>query len=274
MELIGTKKESAKMPPRRPIPQEPAPDIPTERAYELLSRQLEKLKSFSGLPYQQAEPIEGEWFQLSEKLMARSFGKDSSNYRNFSHAHSAGHYQRRAYGAVGVDHRLHQSNLVARCKAYETALNSTLAELRLDMPEDEIKGTYEPGEEYEFYRDVKFVVGLAHTELFIVDAYLSTEIFDVYAASISRSVRFRLLGANVRPEVIALGVKYASGGNFQFRSSNAIHDRVIFVDQRVWVCGQSLKDAAKKKPTYIVEHDESLMRPIYESVWSSAQPLL
>jgi hypothetical protein len=274
MKLIEPKKESAKMAPRRLIPQEPAPDIPAERAYELFSQQLEKLKSFSGLTYQQAEPTEREWFQLSEKLMARSFGKDSSNYRNFSDAHSAGRYQRRAYGAVGVDHRLHQSNFAARCKAYEIALNSTLAELKLDMPEDEIKGVYESGEEYEFYRDVKFVVGLAHTELFVVDAYLSTEIFDVYAASIPRSVRFRLLGANVRPEVVALGAKYASGGNFQFRSSSAIHDRVIFVDQRVWVCGQSLKDAAKNKPTYIVEHDESLMRPIYESVWNSALPLL
>ena len=44
-----------------------------------------------------------------------------------------------------------------------------------------------------------------------------------------------------------LGHKYVTGGNFQLRSSTAIHDRVIFQDNRVWVIGQSLKDAAKKK---------------------------
>jgi hypothetical protein len=46
---------------------------------------------------------------------------------------------------------------------------------------------------------------------------------------------------------------------------------VIFVDQRAWVCGQSLKDAAKKKPTYVVEiEDAGLMRPAYENIWNSA----
>jgi hypothetical protein len=67
-----------------------------------------------------------------------------------------------------------------------------------------------------------------------------------------------------------LAQKYSTGGNFSFRSSNSIHDRVLFADNRVWLSGQSLKDAAKKKPTYIVEHDEPLMRSVYETVWKSA----
>jgi hypothetical protein len=49
---------------------------------------------------------------------------------------------------------------------------------------------------------------------------------------------------------------------------------VLFADGRVWLCGQSLKDAAKKKPTYIVEHDEPLMRRIYEDVWANTTPLV
>ena len=111
-------------------------------------------------------------------------------------------------------------------------------------------------------------------ELFVIDPYLSTEICDTYAGAIPRIVQFRLLSANVSPAVLALGLKYASGGNVGFRCSKQIHDRVIFVDQRVWVCGQSLKDAAKRKPTYIVEFGEALMRPVYEPLWNSAQPIL
>jgi len=69
---------------------------------------------------------------------------------------------------------------------------------------------------------------------------------------------------------MTLAQKYVSGGNFALRNSNSIHDRVLFADNRVWVIGQSLKDAARKKPTYMVEHDEPLMRGLYESIWQAA----
>lgn len=94
------------------------------------------------------------------------------------------------------------------------------------------------------------------------------------SGGLKRTVAFRLLSANLPPAVLSLAQKYASGGNLQVRSSSSIHDRVLFADNRVWLCGQSLKDAAKKKPTYIVEHDEPLMRPIYEDVWAKATPVI
>lgn len=53
-----------------------------------------------------------------------------------------------------------------------------------------------------------------------------------------------------------------------------MHDRVLFIDSRCWVIGQSIKDAAKKKPTYIVEHSSILMRHIYEEIWSKAPALV
>ena len=96
----------------------------------------------------------------------------------------------------------------------------------------------------------------------------------MYAGAIPRTVGFRLLSVNVPTDVVALAHKYAAGGNLAFRSSNSIHDRVVFADQRVWLIGQSLKDAAKKKPTYIVEHDEPLMRGIYENIWQSATVII
>ncbi len=263
------------MPPKRTQPQETAPDLPPQKAYSVLSAQLEKLQSFKGQKYQECEAAEGEWYQLTAKLVMRSFGSGSPNYGAFTFARSAGEHFMRSYGDYrGVDHRLNQNNFEARLRAYESALKSSIEELRLDLPEAEFKGVYEPGQEYELYQDVKAIVGLAKRELFVIDPYLSSEIFDVYAGSIPRSVRFRLLGASVPADVQILGQKYTSGGNFEFRSSNSIHDRVFFADNRVWVCGQSLKDAAKKKPTYIVEADETLMRPVYEALWASSQKLI
>ncbi|MGO9449850.1 MAG: hypothetical protein ACLQDV_02215, partial [Candidatus Binataceae bacterium] len=68
--------------------------------------------------------------------------------------------------------------------------------------------------------------------------------------------------------------KYSAGGNLDFRTSASIHDRVLFVDDRVWVSGQSIKDAANKKPTYIVELDEPSMRKIYEPIWTAGSKLI
>ena len=260
------------MSPKRSQPQDTAPDLPPAKAYSVLSKQLEKLQAFNGQDYRNAKAAEDEWYHLTEKLVMRSFGRASSNYRNFLNARSAGeHYIRTDFGGyAGIDHGLNQRNFLARLQGYEGALKSSLAELEIDLPQTEIKGVYEPGEEYEFYRDLKSILATAQAEIFVVDPYLNAEIFDVYAGSISRSVKFRLLSNNIPVDVKALAQKYASGGNLQFRNSTLIHDRVIFADNRVWVAGQSIKDAAKKKPTYIVEHDEPLMREIYERIWQSA----
>jgi hypothetical protein len=68
------------------------------------------------------------------------------------------------------------------------------------------------------------ILGLASKEIFVIDPYISAELFDIYAGAILRTVSFRLLSANIPPAVISLDQKYASGGNFQFKSSNVIHD--------------------------------------------------
>jgi len=250
-------------------PQPTPPDLPPERAYAALSKQLEALQELKRLSYSEAETRENEWSQLTGKLIMRAFGSDSPNRNHFSRALSAGDHFIVPFG-YAVDTGLDQRNYEARTQAYEAVLNSCLAELRLDLPEPEIQGVFEPGQEYEFYRAVKQILGLATREVFVIDPYLSPELFDVYAGAIPRTVSFRLLSANIPSSVLSLAQKYASGGNFQLRTTNAIHDRVLFADSRVWLSGQSLKDAAKKKPTYIVEHDEPLMRKVYEDIWSGA----
>lgn len=264
------------LPPRRSQPPEIGPDLPPKKAYAALAAQLEALKRFEGSRHADVEAAEDEWYILTEKLILRSFGSGSTNLSHFRSCKYVGPEQVMVadFWGGGEAQDLSQPRLEARLQCYEGVLRSCIAELKIDFPEEEIKGVYEPGQEYEFYRDLKTILGLAKAQLFVVDPYLSTDLFHTYADAIPRAVHFRLLTTNVPSAVTALAQKYISGGNFEFRSSNSIHDRVIFVDNRVWLLGQSIKDAAKKKPTYIVEHDEALQREIYERLWQTASPLL
>lgn len=260
--------------PRRPSQPSGTPrDLSPEKAHAALSAQLDELQKLKGRNYQEAKPDEQQWEQFTGKLMIRAFGSDSANVSNFSSARSAGKHRIIPYGG-SVDHGQNQRNYEARLQAYEATLKSSLSELAIDLPEAELKGVYVPGEEYEFYRDIKQLIQQAQHDVLIVDPYIDTDIFDVYADAVPRTASFRLLTSSVPSNVLAVAKRYAGGGNFQLRSSGQIHDRVVFVDNRVWVVGQSLKDAARKKTTYIVEHDEPLMRIIYEDIWAKATAIL
>jgi|GEM_PF-4941319 len=142
-------------------------------------------------------------------------------------------------------------------------------------PEPEIAGVYEPGDEYKFYKELKTLVGFATRALLIIDNYLDTELFDVYMENAHRGLPTRVLTNQVRGSLKTVAEKFSRQGNFELRSSDDVHDRVIFADDRCWVIGQSIKDAAKKKPTYIVEHSRPLtMRTIYERIWTNASSIV
>ena len=245
------------------------PDLAPERGFAALQVQLERLQEFKGQDCRTVHSKETEWCHLTEKLIIRTFGNLSVNYKNFSEAKAVGSLFR-----GGKHQALDQKYFEDRINAYEAMLRSTIEELRLDLPTAGIAGVHKPGDQYEFYRDVTTCLKIGTKEIFVVDPYLSTEIFDVYANAITRAVAFRLLSTKVPPVVITLANKYAAGKNFQFRTSTSIHDRVLFADSRVWLIGQSLKDAATTKPTYIVEHDEPPMRSVYEKIWYTATVII
>jgi hypothetical protein len=119
------------LPPKRTQPPETPPDFSPDRAYEVLKAQLAKVQELKGRDYRTAGAAERELYQLTSKLVMRSFGSGSPNYRAFCLGSSAGSYvlQMGNY----IDHARNQSNFEARLQAYESSLKSCVAELELDL---------------------------------------------------------------------------------------------------------------------------------------------
>jgi hypothetical protein len=257
--------------PRRPTQPPPKPpDFPPAKTYIALKRQLASIETFRGRNYRDAENDERGWKNLTLNILIHGFGKNSENVSQFHSAASVGEWYMGA-----MSEQMIQRNFEERIEAFIATLKSSLAELELLMPEAEIAGAYEPGDEYPFYRDLKTIVSFASNELFIIDNYLDTQLFDVYMENVVPSVKVRVLTAQVADPLRQVADKFAKRGGFELRSSKEVHDRVIFADDRCGVVGQSIKDAAKKKPTYIVEHSSAAtMRGIYEPIWANAAPIV
>jgi hypothetical protein len=255
------------MSPRRPTPPPPKPpDFSPEKTCRALQKQLAALDKLRGRKYHEVENEEEEWRNLTLNILNHGFGEGSENVSQFHHAKWAGeHYM------GGMSPGLIQQNFEKRIESFAAMLRSALAELELMMPEPELAGSYEPGDEYQFYRDLKTIVGFATSDLFIIDNYLDTQIFDVYMENVAPPVAVRVLTSQVSVSLRAVAEKYSKRGNLELRSSKDAHDRVVFSNDRCWVIGQSIKDAARKKPTYIVEHSgAATMKSIYEGIWPSA----
>jgi hypothetical protein len=257
--------------PRRAAPPSPnPPDWSPEKTHAALKRQLTALDAFRGRRFREVEYEETGWQHLTLNVLTHGFGANSNNVDQFHMARSAGeHY------LGGMGEGLIQRNFEERIQSLTVMLQSSLAELELMLPEAEMVGAYEPGDEYGFYKDLKTIVGFAAKELFVSDNFLDTQIFDVYMENVGPSVAVRVLTNQVSASLKTVAEKFAKRGNFELRSSNDVHDRVVFADDRCWVIGQSIKDAAKKKPTYIVEHSgASTMRWIYDTIWDAAQTVV
>jgi hypothetical protein len=244
------------------------PDWQPAQTLRVLKQQLEKLQAFKGKNHREVKNEETVWEQITEGAMIHGFGEDSHNVTHYYFARSAG-----IHNMMGISDHQQQLNYNERINQFEATLLSSIAELEASLPEAELRGAYDAGDEYAFYKDLKDIMIRANVEIFIVDNYLNTEFFELYATTVRPGVSFRILTDQMRGNLEAVAKKYAPSHSVDLRSSQHVHDRHIFVDNRGWAVGQSIKDAAKKKPTYVVELSAGLVptiRKIYEDLWAKA----
>lgn len=157
-------------------------------------------------------------------------------------------------------------------------LHRAIADIELRVPQ---KGqvAFAAGEVYYFFRELNRVIGSAEVSILIVDPYLDAAVFDHYLNSRKANVTVRLLLNKNADSVKPAAEKYIQqyGKVIEVRKSNKIHDRVIFLDGYVcWIVGQSLRDAAKAKPTYLAPLAPDVVAAKledYEAIWAKADAI-
>lgn len=167
----------------------------------------------------------------------------------------------------------------------DTALSTILGALHRAIADLETKvlpsatKAFGPGAVYDFFKTLRDLLASAKQSVVVVDPYLDEQIFDAYLSAVVPGVAVRLIcGKNSAGLKTAIS-KFISQtkGSLEVRVSGSIHDRVVFLDGRsCWVLGQSIKDAAKSKPTYLAPLDAQtaeLKKAEYEKIWSSATPI-
>jgi len=243
------------------------PSFDTHRALAAFKRQQAELETFRGRGYRDAADDEKAWLNLTQSLVERTFGNPSSNMDKYYSASTVGYHN-----VMGIDESQRQQNFEQRQRAFGSLLKSTIAELELDLPEADVKGVYAPGDDYDLYRDLSDIIAKAQQRVFIVDAYVDEQLFNLYVSK-ARSATVAILTNRIGTNVEIVSKKYASSRPLSLRTSGAFHDRLIFVDDRGWVLGQSVKDAATKKPTYLIELEEpalSALRDLHDKILQSA----
>ena len=257
---------------RRKAVTQKEPILAPHRALKKLNQQLEALQKFKNRGYREAEAEETEWKHFTENIIEAAFGNPSTSLNKFYLARSAG-----VHSIMGISPRQRQVNFELRIKEYEALLRSLVKTLELQLPEEEVKGVYEPNDEYGFYRDLSSLVASATNDILIVDAYLDEKVFNLYVSQVPDATAIRILSKKIVPNVETVADMYAKSRPLELRSSGSIHDRVVFLDQRGWVIGQSIKDAAQKKPTYLIELNEPSLtatRDIHNAIWAKSKVII
>lgn len=155
--------------------------------------------------------------------------------------------------------------------------------LKVDLEIDgraDIGTAFAPGDVYRFFADLQGIVRSAGSELFIIDPYFDGVAFDEYLGVTGKGILIRILARQFAPEVSTFAKKHAAqhGSTVEVRhGGKKIHDRVIFVDQsNCWIVGGSIKDAARKAPTYLIPLAAPIVEDkldIYEGIWSESRAI-
>jgi hypothetical protein len=156
-------------------------------------------------------------------------------------------------------------------------VHHAVADLELKLPKSNGQ-VFGPGAVYDFFTSFKDTLALAETKMLLVDPYLDESIFE-FLGAVKKGVNISLLACKGAEKMEFAMKKFQQQQqcSIQIRKSKNFHDRALFLDGvTCWVIGQSIKDAAAEKPTYLAPLSSDLVplkTEYYEKIWHEAVPI-
>lgn len=187
---------------------------------------------------------------------------------------------------VSLSHEVEFESALKTCISYwkpgvqaiQRQVASCIEELKLELElaaSDQIGQVYEAGKVYDFFADLKQIVGRANAGIFVVDPYFDGSAFHDYLSVLDSKVTIRIFANKYAIDLNSHLSRHVKqfGSDIQLRISNELHDRLLFIDEEdCWSIGASIKDGGKKA-TYILPLPPELAKKklkIYEEIWRSA----
>ena len=129
--------------------------------------------------------------------------------------------------------------LLGKTKGYEERL------LNLEKPEDLFsdKLFYE-GEIYDAYSFIKELFLKAKEKIIIIDGYIDITVLDMLKSTNVNITIYTFPSAKLTKQDIN---KFKQNHTLEVNRTKIIHDRFIIIDDEIYSCGSSIKDAGKKR---------------------------
>ena len=148
------------------------------------------------------------------------------------------------------------------------------------------QGAFIPaGDTWQGYAAIVKLLQSATTQLLVVDPYINSDIYTVFAPHMAQNGQLSCLGTKRKEYdagLCAAACKWESDTAsenklVQVRYANNLHDRLIIRDlSEVFLVSQSLKDIAKKSPASVSRAEPELAKmkiDHYNELWSNGEPL-
>ena len=127
---------------------------------------------------------------------------------------------------------------------------------------------------YEAYKEIERIIRLCRNELAIIDPWVDEELFSLYLEGVPTSASIKIVTQHMTGKFEAVARKFSQQRKQFGVRLHDIHDRYIMVDDRVWLIGQSIKDAGRRPLAIIELGDVGQAKALFDRLWSSSKKVI
>lgn len=124
-----------------------------------------------------------------------------------------------------------------------------------------------------FDKRLREILKGATSRVDIADTYVSSVLFDTLLENIPDQVPIRFAYGKDVGGFLSVAARFSKQYHFESRQTSDFHDRFIIVDDKGYLIGPSLKDAADRKPATLVtlsREDSTQLVELFKDIWNGA----